>query len=126
MAQLNLVTEWDKTFPKSEKAEHSKVTFVNRYGITLAADMYVPKNVSGKLPAIAVSGPFGAVKEQSSGLYAQTMAERGFLTIAFDPSLEEKSTGLQINTICTDINTEVFAAAVDYMISRDGVDDDKI
>ncbi len=83
--QLNLVTEWDKTFPKSEKVDHQKVTFVNRYGITLAADMYVPKNAEGKLPAIAVSGPFGAVKEQCSGLYAQTMAERGFLTIAFDP-----------------------------------------
>ena len=84
--ELKLVKEWDKTFPKSDKVEHSKVTFVNRYGITLAADMYVPKGAQGKLPAIAVSGPFGAVKEQCSGLYAQTMAERGFLTIAFDPS----------------------------------------
>ena len=86
MKELNLTAEWDKTFPKSDKVNHSKVTFTNRYGITLAADMYVPKNVVGKLPAIAVCGPFGAVKEQAAGLYAQTMAERGFLTVAFDPS----------------------------------------
>ena len=85
-AELTLTKEWDKTFPKSDKVDHSKVTFINRYGITLAADMYVPKGVKGKLPAIAVCGPFGAVKEQCSGLYAQTMAERGFLTLAFDPS----------------------------------------
>ena len=91
--ELTLVTEWDKTFSKSDKVEHSKVTFVNRYGITLAADMYVPKDVQGKLPAIAVSGPFGAVKEQCSGLYAQTMAERGFPTIAFDPSFTGESGG---------------------------------
>ena len=91
--ELRLVTEWDKTFPKSEKIDHSKVTFVNRYGITLAADMYVPKEAEGKLPAIAVCGPFGAVKEQCSGLYAQTMAERGFLTIAFDPSFTGESGG---------------------------------
>ena len=92
--KLNLTQEWDKTFPKSEKVDHSKVTFVNRYGITLAADMYIPKNAEGRLPAIAVSGPFGAVKEQCSGLYAQTMAERGFLTIAFDPSFTGESGGL--------------------------------
>ena len=90
---LRLVTEWDKTFPKSDKVDHSKVTFVNRYGITLAADMYVPKGAEGRLPAIAVSGPFGAVKEQCSGLYAQTMAERGFITIAFDPSYTGESSG---------------------------------
>lgn len=92
-ADLRLTQEWDKTFPKSDKIEHSKVTFINRYGITLAADMYVPKNAEGNLPAIAVCGPFGAVKEQCSGLYAQTMAERGFLTIAFDPSFTGESGG---------------------------------
>ena len=92
---LKMVTVWDKTFPKSEKVNHKKITFMNRYGITLAADMYIPKNAEGKLPAIAVSGPFGAVKEQCSGLYAQTMAERGFLTIAFDPSFTGESGGLQ-------------------------------
>ena len=111
--ELNLVTEWDKTFSKSEKVEHSKVTFVNRYGITLAADMYVPKNAEGKLPAIAVSGPFGAVKEQCSGLYAQTMAERGFLTIAFDPSFTGESGGNVRFMASPDINTEDFMAAVD-------------
>ena len=93
MENLTMTNEWDKTFPKSDKVDHSKVTFVNRYGITLAADLYVPKNAEGKLPAIAVSGPFGAVKEQCSGLYAQTMAERGFLTIAFDPSFTGESGG---------------------------------
>ncbi len=91
--KLNLVQEWDKTFPKSDKVNHSKVTFHNRYGITLAADMYTPKNVVGKMPAIAVCGPFGAVKEQAAGLYAQTMAERGFLTIAFDASFTGESGG---------------------------------
>ena len=91
--KLKLVSEWDKTFPQSEKVDHKKVTFVNRYGITLAADLYKPKNASGKYPAIAVSGPFGAVKEQCSGLYAQTMAERGYLTIAFDPSFTGESGG---------------------------------
>lgn len=89
--KLSMTQEWDKVFPKSDKVNHRKITFHNRYGITLAADLYEPKNESGKLPALAVSGPFGAVKEQSSGLYAQTMAERGFLTIAFDPSLLEKA-----------------------------------
>lgn len=90
---LNLTHEWDKVFPLSNKVNHRKVTFTNRYGITLAADMYVPKQAEGKLPAIAVSGPFGAVKEQSSGLYAMTLAERGFLTIAFDPSYTGESGG---------------------------------
>lgn len=93
--KLKLVSEWDKTFPQSEKVDHKKVTFVNRYGITLAADLYKPKNASGKYPAIAVSGPFGAVKEQCSGLYAQTMAERGYLTIAFDPSFTGESEAIQ-------------------------------
>ena len=124
--KLNLVTEWDKTFPKSEKVEHSKVTFVNRYGITLAADMYVPKNASGKLPAIAVSGPFGAVKEQCSGLYAQTMAERGFLTIAFDPSFTGESGGQPRYMASPDINTEDFMAAVDFLSLNDRVDPDRI
>ena len=102
---LNLTTEWDKTFPKSDLVTHSKITFHNRYGITLAADMYVPKNASGRLPAIAVSGPFGAVKEQSSGLYAQAMAERGFLTIAFDPSFTGESGGSPRYVASPDINT---------------------
>ena len=124
--ELNLVTEWDKTFPKSEKVEHSKVTFVNRYGITLAADMYVPKNASGKLPAIAVSGPFGAVKEQCSGLYAQTMAERGFLTIAFDPSFTGESGGNVRYMASPDINTEDFMAAVDFLSLHEKVDPDRI
>ena len=111
--KLNLTNEWDKTFAKSDKVTHSKVTFVNRYGITLAADMYVPKGATGKLPAIAVSGPFGAVKEQSSGLYAQEMAERGFLTIAFDPSYTGESGGKPRYVASPDINTEDFSAAVD-------------
>ena len=113
--ELKLTQEWDKTFPKSDKVRHSKVTFVNRYGITLAADMYVPENAEGKLPAIAVSGPFGAVKEQCSGLYAQTMAERGYLTIAFDPSFTGESGGNVRNTASPDINTEDFMAAVDFL-----------
>jgi len=112
---LKLTQEWDKTFPKSEKAEHCKVTFVNRYGITLAADLYVPKGAAEKLPAIAVSGPFGAVKEQSSGLYAQTMAERGFLTLAFDPSFTGESGGCPRYMASPDINTEDFMAAVDFL-----------
>lgn len=123
---LILGTEWDKTFPKSEKVEHSKVTFHNRYGITLAADMYVLKNASGRLPAIAVSGPFGAVKEQCSGLYAQTMAERGFLTIAFDPSYTGESGGEQRYMASPDINTEDFMAAVDFLSVQDNVDSEKI
>ena len=121
-----MVTVWDKTFPKSEKVDHKKITFVNRYGITLAADMYIPKNTGGKLPAIAVSGPFGAVKEQCSGLYAQTMAERGFLTIAFDPSFTGESGGLPRYMASPDINTEDFMAAVDFLSVQDNVDADKI
>ena len=113
--ELNLVTEWDKVFPKSEKVDHKKVTFANHFGITLAADMYIPKNATGKLSAIAVSGPYGAVKEQSSGLYAQTMAERGFLTIAFDPSFTGESGGQPRYMASPDINTEDFMAAVDCL-----------
>lgn len=123
---LNLVQEWDKTFPKSDKVNHEKVTFVNRYGITLAADMYTPKDEQGKLPAIAVSGPFGAVKEQSSGLYAQTMAERGFLTIAFDPSFTGESGGNVRYMASPDINTEDFMAAVDFLSLNEKVDADRI
>ena len=124
--ELKLVSEWDKTFPKSEKVDHEKVTFVNRYGITLAADLYKPKNASGKYPAIAVSGPFGAVKEQCSGLYAQTMAERGYLTIAFDPSFTGESGGNPRYMASPDINTEDFMAAVDFLSVREDVDPDKI
>ena len=124
--ELKLVSEWDKTFPKSEKVNHKKVTFINRYGISLAADMYIPKNVENKLPAIAVSGPFGAVKEQCSGLYAQTMAERGYLTIAFDPSFTGESGGIPRYMASPDINTEDFMAAVDFLSVQDYVDADKI
>ena len=124
--KLNLTTEWDKTFEKSDKVSHKKITFVNRYGITLAADMYIPKNAEGKLPAIAVSGPFGAVKEQSSGQYAQTMAERGFLTIAFDPSYTGESGGQPRYVASPDINTEDFSAAVDFLSVQDNVDPEKI
>lgn len=124
--ELNLVQDWDKTFAKSDKVDHCKVTFVNRYGITLAADMYVPKDAEGKLPAIAVSGPFGAVKEQSSGLYAQTMAERGFLTIAFDPSFTGESGGHPRYMASPDINTEDFMAAVDFLSLCDKVDPERI
>ena len=124
--ELKLVSEWDKTFPQSEKVDHKKVTFVNRYGITLAADLYKPKNVSGKYPAIAVSGPFGAVKEQCSGLYAQTMAEKGYLTIAFDPSFTGESGGNPRFMASPDINTEDFMAAVDFLSVREDVDTDKI
>lgn len=123
-AELNLVQEWDKTFPKSDKVEHKKVTFANHFGITLAADMYIPKD--GKLPAIAVSGPFGAVKEQSSGLYAQTIAERGFLTIAFDPSFTGESGGEPRYMNSPDINVEDFQAAVDFLSVQDNVDPEKI
>ena len=125
-AKLNLIQEWDKTFPKSEKVNHSKVTFHNRFGITLAADMYMPKNAEGKLPAIAVCGPFGAVKEQAAGLYAQTMAERGFLTIAFDPSFTGESGGEPRYMASPDINTEDFMAAVDFLSLQDTVDPEKI
>lgn len=124
--KLELTTEWDKVFPKSDKIDHSKVSFVNRYGITLAADMYKPKNTTGLLPAIAVSGPFGAVKEQSSGLYAQQLAERGFLTIAFDPSFTGESGGRPRRVASPDINVEDFSAAVDYLMNRADVDSDKI
>ena len=124
--ELKLVTEWDKTFARSERVTHRKVTFVNRYGITLAADMYVPEDAVGSLPAIAVCGPFGAVKEQCSGLYAQTMAERGFLTIAFDPSFTGESGGTPRYMASPDINTEDFQAAVDFLSVQDNVDADKI
>lgn len=123
---LKLVAEWDKTFEESDKVDHKKVTFINRYGITLAADMYTPKNAEGKLAAIAVSGPFGAVKEQCSGLYAQTMAERGYLTIAFDPSFTGESGGQPRYMASPDINTEDFMAAVDFLSVQDKVDADQI
>lgn len=123
---LNLVQTWDKTFPQSDKVYHKKITFHNRFGITLAADMYVPKGAKGPLPAIAISGPFGAVKEQSSGLYAQTLAERGFLTIAFDPSFTGESSGEPRNVASPDLNTEDFSAAVDYLSTSELVDADRI
>lgn len=124
--KLTLTNEWDKTFPKSQKVDHCKITFHNRYGITLAADMYTPKDAKGKMPAIAVSGPFGAVKEQSSGLYAQKMAERGFLTIAFDPSFTGESGGMPRYVASPDINTEDFQAAVDFLSVQENVDPEKI
>lgn len=124
--QLTLTQEWDKTFPQSDKVDHCKITFHNRYGITLAADLYKPKNAAGKLPAIAVSGPFGAVKEQASGLYAQTLAEHGFLTIAFDPSFTGESGGQPRSVASPDINTEDFSAAVDYLSTRDDVAPERI
>lgn len=123
---LKLEEKWDKTFPQSSKVDHKKVTFVNRYGITIAADQYAPKGAKGKLPAIAVSGPFGAVKEQSSGLYAQTMAEYGYLTIAFDPSFTGESGGNPRYMASPDINTEDFLAAVDYLSANDQVDANRI
>ncbi len=126
MEKLTLTQEWDKTFPKSDKVDHSKVTFVNRYGITLVADMYKPKGATGKLPAIAVCGPFGAVKEQCAGLYAQTMAERGFLTIAFDPSFTGESGGTPRYMTSPDINTEDFSAAVDFLVTNSDVDAEKV
>ncbi len=124
--KLELTQKWDKVFPESEKVDHHKVTFVNRYGITLAADMYVPKGANGKLPAIAVSGPFGAVKEQSSGLYAQQLAERGFLTIAFDPSFTGESGGMPRRVASPDINVEDFSAAVDFLMVQPNVDSDRV
>lgn len=124
--KITLTNEWDKTFPKSEKVNHRKVTFHNRYGITLAADLYEPKNAQGKLSAVAVCGPFGAVKEQSSGLYAQTLAERGFLTIAFDPSFTGESGGQPRYVASPDINTEDFSAAVDFLSVQDNVDSERI
>lgn len=126
MIELKLTQEWDKVFPKSEKVNHRKITFHNRYGITLAADLYEPKDVQGKLSAIAVSGPFGAVKEQASGLYAQTMAERGFLTIAFDPSYTGESGGEPRYVASPDINTEDFSAAVDFLSVQGNVDPERI
>ena len=126
MEKLNLTKKWDKVFPKSDKVDHKKVTFHNRYGITLAADLYKPKDAKGKLPAIAVSGPFGAVKEQASGLYAQTMAERGFFTIAFDPSYTGESGGEPRNVASPDINTEDFSVAVDYLSTSPEVNPDHI
>ena len=124
--ELNLVQEWDKVFPQSDKVNHKKVTFKNHFGITLAADMYEPKDYEGKLPALAVSGPYGAVKEQSSGLYAQEMAERGFLTIAFDPSFTGESGGEPRYMTSFDINVEDFQTAVDYLISLDNVDSERV
>lgn len=124
--KLHLTDKWDKTFPQSDKVNHRKVTFHNRYGITLAADLYEPKDVQGKLPAIAVCGPFGAVKEQASGLYAQIMAERGFLTIAFDPSFTGESGGSPRYVASPDINTEDFQAAVDFLSVQDNVNSEKI
>lgn len=123
---LKLTQEWDKTFKKSDKVNHQKVTFVNRYGITLAADMYTPKGVKGKLPALAVAGPFGAVKEQASGLYAQTMAEKGFVTLAFDPSFTGESGGTPRYVASSDISTEDFSAAVDFLSTQDNVDPDRV
>ena len=124
--KLNLTQEWDKVFPQSNRVNHTKVTFHNRYGITLAADLYIPKDITGPLPAIAVSGPFGAVKEQASGLYAQTLAEHGFLTIAFDPSFTGESGGQPRYVASPDINTEDFCAAVDYLSTRTDVDPERI
>lgn len=124
--KLNLTNTWDKKFDKSEEVNHKKITFINRYGITLAADLYEPKNYTGKLPAIALSGPFGAVKEQSSGLYAQEMARRGFITIAFDPSFTGESGGSPRYMASPDINTEDFQAAVDFLSNYEKVDPDKI
>ena len=124
--ELKLTKRWDKTFPKSDKVKHSKVTFVNRYGITLAADLYAPKNAKGRLPAIAVCGPFGAVKEQCSGLYAQTLAERGYLTLAFDPSFTGESGGEPRYMASPDINTEDFMAAVDFLSLHERVDPERI
>ena len=124
--ELKLTRRWDKTFPKSDRVKHSKVTFVNRYGVTLAADLYVPKKAKGPLPAIAVSGPFGAVKEQCSGLYAQTLAERGYLTLAFDPSFTGESGGEPRYMASPDINTEDFMAAVDFLSLQENVDPGRI
>ncbi|MBE6493162.1 MAG: alpha/beta hydrolase [Methanosphaera stadtmanae] len=126
LKKLELTQEWDKVFPKSDKVNHEKITFHNRYGITLAADLYEPKEYKGKLPAIAICGPFGAVKEQSSGLYAQKLAERGFLTIAFDPSFTGESSGQPRYMASPDINTEDFQAAVDYLVTNEKVDADRV
>ena len=124
--KLNLTTAWDKTFPKSNRVKYKKITFHNRYGITLAADLYMPEDAQDKLPAVAVAGPFGAVKEQASGLYAQAMAERGFLTVAFDPSFTGESGGMPRYVASPDINTEDFCAAVDFLSVQDNVDAERI
>lgn len=122
-----MTEDWDKTFPKSDKVDHQKVTLTNRYGITLAGDLYLPKDRRSRaLPAIAVGGPFGAVKEQSSGLYAQTMTKRGFVTLAFDPSYTGESGGTPRNLASPDINTEDFSAAVDYLGLHPAVDRERI
>ena len=126
MEELNLTTKWDKTFAPSTKVKHQKVIFHNRYGITLAADMYLPKATSGKLPALAIAGPFGAVKEQASGLYAQPLAEAGFLTLAFDPSFTGESGGFPRNVASPDINTEDFQAAIDYLANLELADPEKL
>ena len=126
MNNTEITKEWDKVFPKSDKVNHEKITFTNRYGFTLVADLYKPKEANEKLPAIAISGPFGAVKEQSSGLYAQELAKRGFITIAFDPSFTGESSGEPRHMASPDINTEDFQAAVDYLSTNDNVDGDKI
>ena len=126
MTQLKMTQEWDKVFPKSEKVEHEKISFHNHFGFEVAADVYTPRNAQGRLAAIAVCGPFGAVKEQSSGLYAQTLAERGFLTIAFDPSFTGESSGQPRDVFSLDINTEDFQAAVDYLSNRPDVDANRI
>ena len=126
MTQLKMTQEWDKVFPKSEKVDHEKVSFHNHFGLELAADVYKPKNAQGRISAIAVCGPFGAVKEQSSGLYAQTLAERGFLAIAFDPSFTGESSGQPRDVFSLDINTEDFQAAVDYLSNRPDVDANSI
>ena len=124
--ELKLENEWDKVFPKSDRVNHKKVTFKNHFGITLVADLYEPKEYEGKLPALAVSGPYGAVKEQSSGLYAQEMAERGFLSLAFDPSFTGESSGEPRYMTSPDINVEDFQSAVDYLSNLDNVDSEKI
>ena len=126
MQELHLTQEWDKVFPKSDKVDHKKVTFTNHFGITLAADQYTPKDYEGMLPVLAVAGPFGAVKEQSSGLYAQTMSEKGYLTIAFDPSFTGESGGDVRDVFSLDINTEDYQAAVDYLSNLSNVDPEKI
>lgn len=126
MENMQLGTQWDKTFPRNKQVDHRKVTFCNRYGVTLAADLYAPRSVDGPLPALAVSGPFGAVKEQASGLYAQKMAEKGFLTIAFDPSFTGESGGFPRNVASPDINTEDFQAAVDFLSVQENVDPERI
>lgn len=126
VAPMQLTQDWDKVFPQSNKVDHRKVTFKNRYGITLVADLYQPRNATGRLAAIAVGGPFGAVKEQSSGLYAQTMAERGFVTLAFDPSYTGESGGEPRNVASPDINTEDFSAAVDFLGLLPNVDRERI